>query len=245
VLESESVAPLMDRAISTYGSPAPPMGFFVRPMRMEDIPQTSAVERACFPAGWIATPFKKELKNRSAVYLVACEAADPKNALAEAHAFDHAPAPEEPAKGGLLQLVKGVFSQPEPPPEDQRQKIVGFVGVWFMVDEAHITVIGVRDEHRRHGIGELLLLAALEVSFQRGAHVMTLEVRVSNQAAQGLYKKYGYQAAGVRKGYYTDNKEDALIMTTEAIGSSAYRARYEQLAQEHAQRWGASVRWVG
>jgi ribosomal-protein-alanine N-acetyltransferase len=236
----------MDRAISTYGSAAP-MGFFIRPMRMEDIPQTSAVERACFPAGWIATPFKRELKNRSAVYLVACEAANPKNALTEAHAFDTAP-PEDPPKAGLQRLVegmKGVFSQPEPPPEVQWQHIVGFVGVWFMVDEAHITVIGVRDEYRRHGVGELLLLAATEASFQREAAVMTLEVRISNQAAQGLYTKYGYHKAGVRKGYYTDNKEDALIMTTEAIGSPAYRALHARLAQEHAARWGASVRHIG
>ncbi len=237
----------MDRAISEHEPSPLHMGCFVRPMRMEDIPQTSAVERACFPAGWIATPFKKELRNRSAIYLVACEASDPKKATAEAHAFD-APSVEEPPKAGLQKLVegiRGVFGQPEPPPEVQRQKIVGFVGVWFMVDEAHITVIGVRDEYRRHGIGELLLLAAAEGAMQRGAHVLTLEVRISNQAAQGLYKKYGFQAVGTRKGYYTDNREDAVIMTTDSIGSPTYKTLFEGLSQEHAAHWGASVRHIG
>jgi ribosomal-protein-alanine N-acetyltransferase len=74
--------------------------------------------------------------------------------------------------------------------------------------------------------------------------VATLEVRMSNQAAQKLYEKYGFKPAGVRKGYYTDNREDALIMTTSPINTPEYAALLETLRRDHAARWGASVRLV-
>ena len=120
--------------------------------------------------------------------------------------------------------------------------IVGFVGLWYMVDEAHIVSIGVRSEYRGLGLGELLLISAIEQAIEMESRMVTLEVRVSNYVAQNLYKKYGFTERGVRKGYYSDNREDALIMTTGAIGSNEYREELRGLIDSHEERWGASAR---
>lgn len=93
-------------------------------------------------------------------------------------------------------------------------RIVGFAGVWLMVDEAHVTTFGVHPDWRRQGIGRQLLLNLVELSRTIGARRMTLEVRASNEGAQALYRSYGFDAVGRRPGYYTDDGEDAIVMTT-------------------------------
>jgi len=118
---------------------------------------------------------------------------------------------------------------------------MAFVGLWFMVDEAHLSNIAVRESHRRHGVAEHLLIAALDVAIERNAAFMTLEVRPSNAAAQALYEKCGFVEVGVRRGYYSDNKEDAVLMTAENICSSSFRATLRRLREAHAQRWGIGV----
>ena len=91
--------------------------------------------------------------------------------------------------------------------------IVGFVGYWLIVDEVHISTIAVHPDFRRMGIGEKMLINALEQAIRSGAALATLEVRVTNQAAVDLYHKYGFQIVGRRSRYYRDNNEDALLMT--------------------------------
>ena len=104
-------------------------------------------------------------------------------------------------------------------------RVVGFAGIWMMVDEAHITTFSVHPEWRRQQIGRQLLLNLAEVSAAIGARRMTLEVRASNLAAQGLYRAFGFEVAGRRPGYYTDDGEDALIMTTPDLGDDAMQDR--------------------
>ena len=98
-------------------------------------------------------------------------------------------------------------------------RVVGFAGIWLMVDEAHITTFAVAPGWRRRGIGERLLVALLDLAVERRANDATLEVRLSNLAARRLYEKYGFRPVGLRPRYYSDNNEDALIMTTERLGS--------------------------
>jgi len=93
-------------------------------------------------------------------------------------------------------------------------RVVGFAGVWLMVDEAHVTTFGVHPDWRRQGIGRQLLLNLVELSRAIGARRMTLEVRASNEAAQALYSGFGFDEAGRRPRYYTDDGEDALVMST-------------------------------
>lgn len=88
----------------------------------------------------------------------------------------------------------------------------GYCGVWIILDEAHITNIAVLPEYRGKKLGEQLLFKVMNLAKEAGANKMTLEVRVSNAIAKSLYKKLGFQEGGIRKKYYTDNQEDALVM---------------------------------
>lgn len=117
-------------------------------------------------------------------------------------------------------------------------RVVGFAGVWLMVDEAHVTTFGVHPEWRRQGIGRRLLLRLLELANEMGARRMTLEVRVTNRAAQALYRSYRFEVTGRRPRYYTDNGEDAFVMTTPALASptmrEVLRRERERLGDEEA-----------
>ena len=111
-------------------------------------------------------------------------------------------------------------------------EIVGFAGLWVIVDEAHITTFAVDPRWRRRGVGQRLLLRVLEHSNDRRAREATLEVRLSNMPARRLYEKYGFRPVGIRPRYYSDNGEDALIMTTDALASAGMRDRLIRLRDE-------------
>jgi len=113
-------------------------------------------------------------------------------------------------------------------------RIVGFGGYWLISDEAHISTLGVHPDYRRLGLGEYLLASMLLEAMGRGAHLATLEVRVSNVAAQALYCKYGFRVVRRRRRYYRDNNEDAFIMDIESIRSGSYEALF-------ARRWDQLV----
>lgn len=102
--------------------------------------------------------------------------------------------------------------------------VVGFAGVWLMVDDAHVTTFGVHPDWRRQGIARHLLVNLHELSVTLGARQMTLEVRVSNGPAQSLYRAFGFEIAGRRPHYYTDDGEDALVMTTPELSDERLRA---------------------
>lgn len=90
--------------------------------------------------------------------------------------------------------------------------VVGYGGMWIIVDEAHITNIAVHPEFRNYGIGSMLVEALIDIAKLENVCAMTLEVRKSNSIAKNLYSKYGFIEEGIRKGYYEDNHEDAIIM---------------------------------
>lgn len=92
------------------------------------------------------------------------------------------------------------------------RKVAGYCGVWLVMDEAHITNIAVLPEFRGQKLGEALLRKMMSLAQEAGTKTMTLEVRVSNTPARSLYKKLGFQEGGIRKNYYTDNNEDAIVM---------------------------------
>jgi ribosomal-protein-alanine N-acetyltransferase len=103
-------------------------------------------------------------------------------------------------------------------------RLVAYGGIWLMVDEAHITTFAVDPAWRRQRVGETLLIALMDQAIGRHAREATLEVRLSNLAARKLYEKFGFRPVGVRARYYSDNGEDALIMTTEPLNGAAMQA---------------------
>ncbi|CAM3329761.1 ribosomal protein S18-alanine N-acetyltransferase [Paenibacillus lupini] len=104
-------------------------------------------------------------------------------------------------------------------------EIIGYGGMWIIVDEAHVTNIAVRADHRGQGLGERLLTELQQTAAFFGANKMTLEVRVSNEIAQRLYRKLGFKPAGIRPAYYSDDNEDALIMWADL---ERYRSEAEE-----------------
>jgi [ribosomal protein S18]-alanine N-acetyltransferase len=112
-------------------------------------------------------------------------------------------------------------------------KIVAYGGMWMMVDEAHITTFAVLPEWRRQGIGARLMLAMMQLATELQARVATLEVRLSNDAARQLYARFGFRPVGIRPRYYSDNGEDALIMTSAPLESADMKSRLAALARRY------------
>ena len=108
-------------------------------------------------------------------------------------------------------------------------RVVAFAGMWLMVDEAHVITFAVHPLWRRQRVGERLLLAMLDVAIDAGAREATLEVRLSNLPARRLYEKFGFRPVGLRPRYYSDNGEDALIMTTDQLRDPPMRERLARL----------------
>lgn len=215
-------------------------------MEERDLGQAAEVEKDAFPTLFPPTSFRRELRNRIARYLVLARSGNTSDDDA-----DLPPLPEvsaEARNGPLFnRLVTGarqMWRGRNPSWQPGDDLIAGFVGLWYMVDEAHVVSIGMRTEYRGFGLGELLLISAIEQAIEMESRVVTLEVRVSNYVAQNLYKKYGFTERGTRKGYYSDNREDALIMTTGPIRSAEYREDLRKLTSAHEQRWGQSPRQI-
>lgn len=108
--------------------------------------------------------------------------------------------------------------------KNEKDVIMGYIGTWHIVDEAHITTLAVHPDYRRQHVADALIVKSLEDCYNEFIKYITLEVRVSNEPAIKLYEKYGFKSLGTRKGYYQDNNEDALIMWTENIFSDEYKA---------------------
>lgn len=106
--------------------------------------------------------------------------------------------------------------------ERETGRLIGYSGFWLIGEEAHITTLAVHPEHRRKRVGEQLLINDIVKARQLQADWMTLEVRVSNESAQRLYGKYSFKSLGVRRNYYQDNGEDALVLWTERLSTSDF-----------------------
>jgi len=197
--------------------------YVIRSMQCEDIPQVAQIDREAFPGEWVfrsQSAYKQDLDNPSIRYIVACNKRD----VSESEGQDTQKPP----------WFKRIFSYEHH--LNVPENVVGFSGFWMMMKEAHIIAIGVRDGYRRLGIGEGLLIATIELAQVLNANLVTLEVRASNEVAQELYKKYGFRIVGRRPRYYSSDGEDAIIMSTDNIGSIAFQASLQKLKRAHAQR---------
>ena len=217
-------------------------------MRLEHIPAVSAIEKLSFPQPWPQNAYRREIsENRMAHYIVARRIG--------ARSESQQPAPEpppsgQPASSDLIGRLSRFLRSPEPPRspqlEEELRSIVGYAGIWVMTDEAHITTIASHPDVRGQGVGEFLLVALVHRAIGVGARWMTLEVRASNAVAQNLYRKYTFKEMGVRRRYYSDNGEDALVMWTDALDSESFQAALDRNEQRLAERLGsAEVRLGG
>jgi ribosomal-protein-alanine N-acetyltransferase len=207
--------------------------YVVRPMRFEDIEAVSEVERECFTTPWPTSAYRRELRdNRLGRYIVLVELRD---SLAPSHQPIGVDRGAEDNSNGVRRAVGQLlrpFGRAATPVVPSNERLVGFAGMWLMLDEAHVTTIGVKRELRGQGLGEILFATLLDVAMEVGARRATLEVRVSNYSAQALYRKYGFHEEGVRRRYYSDNNEDALIMWSDRLSGTEFQELYRQVRSE-------------
>ncbi|MCL4459749.1 MAG: ribosomal protein S18-alanine N-acetyltransferase [Chloroflexi bacterium] len=213
------------------------MRIVIRTMELGDVPEIGQIEKQTFSSPWPAHAYGRELReNRLAHYIVA------KRLDIEPSETPEESTPPSPQSTGiassLKQAVRRFLQLQEfgPPAAGPEPTIVGYAGFWLMVDEAHVTTIAVRPELKRRGVGELLFVSLIDLAIAEGAKRLTLEVRISNTAAQQLYKKYGLTEEGLRRHYYTDNGEDALIMTSPPFDSPTFQDRIAVLKRELNQK---------
>ena len=115
---------------------------------------------------------------------------------------------------------------------NKENRIVGYLGLWKIIDEAHITNLAVHPDFRRKGVAKLLLFYLFYQCYKEKIKYLTLEVRVSNEGAINLYESFGFKSLGVRKKYYQNNNEDALIMWSENIFSENYKKRFNKIKED-------------
>jgi ribosomal-protein-alanine N-acetyltransferase len=214
------------------------LAYYLRLMHEGDISQVNQIDHEAFPTLWPQPNYRRELANRLARYIVASD----EEKRVEEPEIKAAPQKDS---SGLASRLRRFFNHDRSSgnelPTAERQYIFGFAGFWIVAGEAHITNIAVREQHRRQGIGELLLISLIDLSMELDAQLITLEVRASNNAAQSLYAKYGFAQVGVRRGYYTDNREDGVLMSLENVTSAPVQAKLHQLRQAHSQKWGMAT----
>lgn len=166
-------------------------------MREADIATVQEIEREIFATPWPRNAYYRELASRSSAHYV------------------------------VLRQEGTV----EPPPGRHSAEfdasIIGYGGMWRLYDEAHVTTIGVRRDLHHHGHGRVLFAGLVQAAYDMGAKWVTLEVRTSNENAMKMYEAFGFKVIGRRKGYYTDNGEDAIVMWSDSIHSPRFRRAYE------------------
>jgi [ribosomal protein S18]-alanine N-acetyltransferase len=181
------------------------MPYTIRPMQPGDVSMVIAIEKLSFSTPWPASAFLYELRQTDSHYYVLQSAAN-----GNVH-------PDR----GWRHWLRRVFGLPE------ESRVLGYVGFRFQGDQAHISTIAVHPDWRGKGLGELLLLTALEQALIQRTCSVTLEMRVSNDVARCLYYKYGFQPTGTMARYYRDG-EDAQLMAVE-VGNGVYQARLTRL----------------
>ena len=180
-------------------------------MAEADIPQVYAIDHEAFPAESLFRPYSsygREMHNSMAHYVVGCVPSSRRTRELHQSWFARmlSEIPLHPARSAM-----------------PRELLVGFAGFWVMLDEAHIIAIAVRKPYLRQGIGQGLLLSVIDMAAKLNIRVVTLEVREKNYAAQEMYHKFGFVEVGKRPRYYSDNQEDAVLMSIEDLHSKEFQ----------------------
>lgn len=166
-------------------------------MREADIATVQEIEREIFSTPWPRNAYYRELASRSSAHYLVLR------------------------QEGPAEMPAGIQGS------DFDPSIVGYGGMWRMYDEAHVTTIGVRHDLQHRGYGRVLFAGLVQAAYDMGAKWVTLEVRTSNENAMKMYEAFGFKVIGRRKGYYTDNGEDAIVMWSDSIHSPRFRRAYE------------------
>lgn len=181
-----------------------------------DIPQVYAIDHECFPAESMFRPYSsygREIHNSMAHHIVGCVPARVENRQSQRSWVRRL------ITEGPLQTCRS---------QSSHELIAGFAGFWIMLDEAHIIAIAVRPQFRRQHVGEGLLLSVIGMATSLQTRMITLEVRESNHPAQQMYLKHGFHVVGKRPRYYSDNQEDAVLMSIQDLHDPEFREMFRR-----------------
>jgi ribosomal-protein-alanine N-acetyltransferase len=191
------------------------MTLTLRYMRPPDIPEVTVIDQASFDPSWSARSYQFEVSESTYSYMVVLD-------------YDEG----KPKTGGWRRLVPALNGG-----HTSEGQIVGYGGLWNIMDEAHVSTIATHPEYRGRGWGEILLAGMIGRAIHLEAAYVILEVRVSNVTAQNLYLKYGFKTVTTKPKYYHSNNEDAYEMRLN-LDHRYYRAhfeeRYAKLIEQHA-----------
>ena len=192
---------------------ASPFPVVIEELTEENLSAVIQMDKDCFGGLWTEAGYRREIASPNSQLLIMKSASG-----ATEHRLNHVNE-HLPEHGPIL-------SSPQPFTEP---KIIGIGCVWFILEEAHITVLAIQAPYRRQGLGQLLLTTLLDAAIQRQSEWATLEVRISNLPAQKLYEKFGFITIGQRKKYYPDTGEDALILWNKGLQKRSFHHDLEQL----------------
>lgn len=187
------------------------MKLTIRYMSLPDIPEVTAIDQVSFDPAWSARSYAYEVSESTYSHMVVLEQSG-----------------EEKPTQGWRRLVQNISGNGT----EASSQIVGYGGLWHIVDESHISTIATHPQFRGRGWGELLLASMIRRSITLRASYIVLEVRVSNVVAQNLYEKYEFETLAVKPKYYHNNGEDAYDMRLSLEGNSGYVQRFERRYQE-------------
>ncbi|MEB3212540.1 MAG: GNAT family N-acetyltransferase [Leptolyngbyaceae bacterium] len=227
----------------------------------EGIPETLELDRLCFGGLWNEAGYRREIESpNSDLVVLRCPSAiapevgseiapdgsrrfrqrTSESTLEPAPQSTPETAPESSPETAQLETAQmsgkdqdGTEQQQE---DDQLQRMLGISCSWAIVDEAHITLLGIHPDFRRQGFGMLMLWVQLHLACQRGMKRATLEVRSSNKGAIALYHSFGFKQAGIRKGYYQDTREDALILWRGGLQAVPFQTELKEWKEQVDQR---------
>jgi [ribosomal protein S18]-alanine N-acetyltransferase len=185
-------------------------------MKMTDIDEVARIERRSFSNPWPTSAYRRELRRPEHNSYFVLRA----NPALHSGADD--------LRTSRNRFLDTILPVRRGDPHVDLPHLVGYVGMWRMYDETHITTIAIDPLYRGKGFGELLLITAFAEALAHGSAWLSLEVRLSNQTAQALYRKYGMTVYGRRAAYYTDDHEDALVMWSRSLRDADY---FEQLCE--------------
>jgi ribosomal-protein-alanine N-acetyltransferase len=204
----------------------------LREMTLDDIDQVFNLDRMSFPTPWPIRTYRYEIEdNEHSCMFVLEPVGEP-------------PVRAKTASPRWWERLLGLGNGSNGNGHHATPFLSGYSGMWHIADEAHVSTIAVHPEWRGRKLGELLLWSMIRQAMLQQAAQVTLEVRVSNSLAQGLYRKYGFEVMGLRKGYYRDNGEDAYMMAVMRL-DEAYRARLNGFGRALAQDIHVIDRWWG
>ncbi|MDA0271107.1 MAG: ribosomal-protein-alanine N-acetyltransferase [Chloroflexi bacterium] len=188
----------------------------IRDMTADDVPAVRRIESAAYEDAWPSRIFETELQNAFAHYRALVELPD-----------------REPPTGRFESIARRLSRAP-------RDRVIGFMGVWYMIDQLHLVTIAIDPREQRRGFGQALMLECCALAGTAELNEIVLEVRVSNEPAQRLYESFGFRRAGTLKAYYKDNDEDAYVMLTGPLDAPALRERIEARRAAHLARFGGA-----